>query len=144
MGDQVNATFVEEGAVFLSRDQAPPSLAERTAVALAPKGAKPGIVMADTFEVAATVPKVDIAQREASLGLVDGTNKTVKIGKSLDLTKVSPGDDVTGDTPYRSFGAYVAEDTVTPRTLRAVRATGHRLVCSAMRTASSFQSEGRR
>jgi len=95
VGDQVNATFVEEVAVFLSRDQAPPGLAEGTAVALAPKGAKPGIVMADTVEVAATVQKIDVTQRQVTLGFVDGSSKTVKVGKGVDLESINRGDDVT-------------------------------------------------
>jgi len=95
VGDQVNATFVEEMAVFLSRDQAPPSLAEGTVVALAPKGARPGIVMADTVEVAVTVQKVDVTQRQVTLGFADGSSKTVKVGKGVDLTKINRGDDVT-------------------------------------------------
>jgi len=95
VGDQVKATFVEQVAVFLSKDQAPPSLAEGTVVALAPKGAKPGIVMADTVEVTATVENVDVTQGKVTLAFMDGTSKTVKVRKGVNLTTVKRGDDVT-------------------------------------------------
>ena len=95
VGDQVKATVIEELAVFLGKTKAQLSAGAGAAVALAPKGARPGIVMADTAEVTATVTAVDAETRTVSLQFVDGTRKTVKVGNSVDLSKVGPGDSVT-------------------------------------------------
>jgi hypothetical protein len=95
VGDPVQATVIEELAVFLGKGKERPSAGAGAGVALAPKGARPGIVMADTTEVTATVTAVDTETRTVGLEFVDGTRKTVKVGKGVDLTRVSPGDGVT-------------------------------------------------
>jgi translation elongation factor P/translation initiation factor 5A len=95
LGDQVKATVIEEIAVFLAKGQGQSSIGAGTAVALAPKNVRPGIVMADTAQVTATITAVDTAMRSVTLQFVDGTRKTVKVGKDVDLTKVSAGDSVT-------------------------------------------------
>jgi hypothetical protein len=64
-------------------------------VALAPKGARPGIVMANTVAVTATVKTVNARTRKVTLQFADGTSRTVTVGKAVDLAKVSPGDNVT-------------------------------------------------
>lgn len=93
--DQVKATVTEKLAVFLSKDKAPPSAGVAATVALAPKGTMPGGVIADTAEVTATVTAVDAKTRKVTLTFIDGTTDTVKVGKAVDLSKVSPGDTVT-------------------------------------------------
>jgi hypothetical protein len=95
VGDQVNTTVIEELAVFLRKGDARPSAGAAAAVALKPLGARPGIVVADSMEITATVTAVDTKTRTVGLQFVDGTRKTVKVGKSVDLSKVSPGDGVT-------------------------------------------------
>jgi hypothetical protein len=52
-------------------------------------------VIADSTEVAATVTAVDTKTWTVRLQFVDGTRKTVKVGKSVDLSKVSPSASVT-------------------------------------------------
>lgn len=95
VGDQVTATVIEELAVFLAKGKERPSAGAVSAVALKPLGTRPGIVVADSTQVTATVTAVDTKTRTVGLQFVDGTRKTVKVGKSVDLTKVSPGDGVT-------------------------------------------------
>jgi carbon starvation protein CstA len=95
VGDQVKATVIEELAVFLRKGEPRPSTGVGAAVALTPLGARPGIVVADSTEVTATVTAVDTKARTVRLQFLDGTRKTVKVGKSVDLTKVRPGDGVT-------------------------------------------------
>jgi Cu/Ag efflux protein CusF len=94
VGDKVEAELVEELAVFLSKDGAPPSATETAAVAVAPKGSKPGVFMADTVRVSARIKAVDTGKRKVTLQLPDGTTKTVQAGKSVDLSKVRAGDDI--------------------------------------------------
>jgi len=95
VSDLVKATVTEKLAVNLSKDKAPASAGVAATVVLAPKGAPPGGVVAGTSEVTATVTSVDAKARKVTLKFVDGTSDTVKVGKAIDLSKVSPGDSVT-------------------------------------------------
>lgn len=92
--DRVNVTVTEALAVFLGTGT-PPSAAGAAAVALAPIGAKPGAMMADTVQMTATVSAIDAKHRKVTLTLPDGTSKKVKVGKMVDLSKVKAGDNVT-------------------------------------------------
>jgi hypothetical protein len=93
--DLVKATITERLAVNLNKDKAPASAGVAATVVLAPKGAAPGGVVAGTSEVTATVTNVDAKTRKVTLQFVDGSSETVKVGKAIDLSKVSPGDSVT-------------------------------------------------
>jgi len=94
-GYLVKLTVTEKIAVNLSKDKAPASAGVGAAVVLAPKGAMPGGVVAGTAEVTATITAVDAEARKVTLKFVDGSSDTVAVGKSVDLTKVSPGDTIT-------------------------------------------------
>ena len=94
VGDRVDATVTEELAVYLGHGN-PPSAAGAAGVALAPVGAKPGAITADTVEITAKVTAVDAAKRKVTLELPDGSKKTVKAGKQIDLSSIKVGDNVT-------------------------------------------------
>jgi len=94
VNDRVNATLTEELAVYLSHGN-PPSAAGAAGVALAPVGAKPGAITADTVQITAKVTAVDAAKRKVTLELPDGSKKTVKAGKQVDLSSIKAGDNVT-------------------------------------------------
>ena len=95
VGDRVTVKVTEALAVFLRPQGTPPSAGEETAVALAPKGAMPGGIVATTSEVTARVVSVDAASHHATLQLPDGRKRTVSVNPSIDLTKVAPGSAVT-------------------------------------------------
>ena len=95
VGDRVNATVTEELAVLLRQAGTPPSAGEGAEVALAPKGAMPGGVVAETAEVTARVVSVDTMSRRVTLQFVDGSTKTVRVNPDIDLANVAPGDAVT-------------------------------------------------
>jgi hypothetical protein len=97
VGDKVNATLVEALAVYLRQSSAPASAGEAETVSLAPqaKGAEPGIVMTDTKEVTGKVQFVDRKNHTVTLKFDDGSRKTVRVNKSVDLAGVKAGDDVT-------------------------------------------------
>jgi len=95
IGDRVHATVTEELVVSLRPSDAPPSEGEAATVDLAPVGAKPGVLMADTVEITAKITAVDDKQRKVTFQFADGTEKTLKVGKDADLSRVKPGDDVT-------------------------------------------------
>jgi hypothetical protein len=95
VGDRVNVTVTETLAVFLRPQGTPASVGEGAAVALAPKGAMPGGIVATTTEVTARVVSVDTASHHVTLGLPDGSKRTVSVNPRIDLAKVAPGDAVT-------------------------------------------------
>lgn len=87
VGDQLNLTVTEEIVVSMATDAAPPGDGAVTVVTLAPKGAKPGAVTASTEQVTATVAAINLKQHKATLLFPDGTSKTFKVRKDVDLTK---------------------------------------------------------
>jgi hypothetical protein len=95
IGDQVKAVVTEQAAIFLRRQGAPPSAGAGAAVALAPRGAKPGGMLVDTEEITATITAVDAPHRKVTFQLVDGSKKTVTIGKRVDLANVKVGESLT-------------------------------------------------
>ena len=95
VGDRVKVTVTEELAVFLRKAGTPPSIGEGAEVALAPKGAMPGGVVAETAEVTARVVSVDTMSRRVTLQFVGGSTKTVRVNPNIDLANVAPGDAVT-------------------------------------------------
>jgi len=94
INDRVDITSTEELAVFLGAG-APPSVTGAAGVALAPIGAKPGGVIANTVEITAQVTAIDAKHRHVTLSLPDGTSKKVKAGKRVNLAAVKVGDSVT-------------------------------------------------
>jgi hypothetical protein len=94
VGDKVNATVAERVVVFVRSGNTVPSSEQTTAVAVAPKGAKPGVVAVDAQEVVATVKSIDTAARKATLQFSDGETRTVAVRPDVDLQKYKVGDSV--------------------------------------------------
>jgi len=94
VGDQIRATLTKELVVFLRKPGEPAADGGAGAIALAPVGAKPGIVMAGTVEVTAKVEAVDLKRHEATLLFPDGTSKTVPVRPDVDLTRAKLGEEV--------------------------------------------------
>jgi hypothetical protein len=94
IGDQLKVTVAEELVVYLAEAGAPPGGGASALVALAPEGAKPGVLMAETVQVTAKVKAIDVARHKATLQFPDGSTKTVAVRKDVDLTKREVGEDV--------------------------------------------------
>ena len=95
VGDSVNLTFVDEVAAYVRKADAPPVAEEGAMVALAPKGAKPGVMMAETVEVKAKIESVNTKKHTITFLNPDGSKKTVKVGKKAkELKELLKGDDV--------------------------------------------------
>lgn len=94
VGDVVKVTLIDELAVYLGGGE---SMGASTtgAVALAPVGAKPGTVMAETVKVTAKITALNAKSRSVTLKFSDGTSKTIKVGKDVNLAKANVGDTVT-------------------------------------------------
>jgi ABC-type Fe3+-hydroxamate transport system substrate-binding protein len=95
VGDQLKVAVTEELAVSMAPEGAPPSDGGVTAVVLAPKGAKPGGIVANTVQVTATVKAIDLKHHKATLEFPDGTTKTVAVRKDVDLTQRQVGEKVS-------------------------------------------------
>jgi len=95
-GDQVRATMAEEVAVSIDKSGAPSTAEERRVVASAPKGARPGVIIADSKQVAAKIESIDPANRTITLAEPGGEKpRTVKVGRQVDLSQFKRGDDVS-------------------------------------------------
>lgn len=94
VGDEVRAEVVAEIAVSLIPGGAPTSIGEAAAVALAPAGDKPGIVMVDSVEATAKIIAIDAHAHTVTLEFLDESTKEVKVAKHRDLSRVALGDSV--------------------------------------------------
>jgi hypothetical protein len=93
--DKVDATLKEQLLIFVDRDgDRDPSVTHAAALARTPKGARPGAIVAEGFEIVATVQSIDTAKRQATLQFADGKSKTVPVRGDVDLAKYKPGDSV--------------------------------------------------
>ncbi|HEY9159779.1 MAG TPA: hypothetical protein VIS94_01655 [Desulfomonilia bacterium] len=95
-GDKVVAKYLESIAVFVRKTSDPPSAGELDAVGVAPKGAKPGMVMVQTDELTAKVNAVDVKKRTITLAGPEGKTKKFKVDKRVEkLGDIKKGDDIT-------------------------------------------------
>ena len=93
-GDQLKVTVTEELVAYLADAGEPPTEGAATTVALAPKGARPGGVIADTVQVTAKVSAIDLAHHKATLQFPDGSKRTVAVRPDVDLTQRRVGEEV--------------------------------------------------
>jgi len=93
-GDLVNLTLTEELVVFVDDEQAAQGDGSAAVVALAPKGAQPGGLVAETTQITGTVTSIDLMKHTATLRFEDGTTKTFKVRDDVDLGKHKAGERV--------------------------------------------------
>jgi hypothetical protein len=94
VGDLVKATVTEELVIFMDDEGAPSGEGEAGVVALAPKGAKPGGLVAQVTQVTATVVAIDQTKRTATLRFDDGTTETFPVREDINLDQHSVGERV--------------------------------------------------
>ena len=95
VGDQVKATLLESVAVAVSKSSAAPDAGARGVVAVAPKGAMPGVIIAKTRQITAKIVSVDTAARTVTVEGPMGGKPTIKVGPKVNLDQLQNGDDVT-------------------------------------------------
>jgi hypothetical protein len=98
VGDQVKAAVTEQLVVFVRKPGEPSGDGAAGVVALAPIGAKPGGVIANTEEITAKVKAIDLKHRKATLLFPDGTSHTFAVRPDVDMTKHAVGDEVVFST----------------------------------------------
>lgn len=94
VGDQVKVTVTEQLAVCMAADAPLASDGEAALVALAPKGAKPGGLMASTVQMTAKIKAINLKHHKATLQFPDGKSKTFAVRKDVDLTQRKVGEEV--------------------------------------------------
>ena len=93
-GDKVRATVSEALAISVRKAGVPSNARNATTVSLAPKGAKPGIFVANTVEVNGTIESIDAAKRTITLRKPAGEPRTLKLAPTVKLANLRKGDDV--------------------------------------------------
>lgn len=94
LGDHAKASIRSELMLALADASALPLDAGVAQVALAPKGAKPGGLMAETQEYTATVTAINNRRREVTLQLPDDTTRTLTVRPDIDLSQRKVGEKV--------------------------------------------------
>ncbi len=95
VGDKLSISVTEEIIILVSKSNEASSAAESHSVGVAPKGAKPGMVMVDTSTVNAKILAVDAPKHRVTLEEPDGKKKTIKVSKNFqNLDQLQPGETV--------------------------------------------------
>ena len=91
--DRIVTEYLESIAVFVA-PAGTPALGDMGLVEVAPLGEKPGMAIADTFMVAATIDAIDPDERLVTLRGEDGFQTAVKVADDVDLDEFKVGDQV--------------------------------------------------
>ena len=95
VGDKVTVRYTQALAVFVRKGDEPPSTSEKQTVQLAPKGEKPGGVVARTIQLTGTVQSVDARKRMVDVRVPAGDVRTFKVDPRVkNLSQVKKGDKV--------------------------------------------------
>lgn len=95
VGDKVEATYAEEMSISVNKSGAAPSMQEKTAVVRAPKGAKPGVILASSTEVTGVVTAIDHKARTVTLMGPKGKEATFPVKEGVKgFENVAKGDNV--------------------------------------------------
>src|SRR5262249_47110900 len=83
IGDVVKATVTSELTVAMADAASPRVESASSTVALAPKGAKPGGIVAETQQYTATITKINLKRHQATLHFPDGSTRTFNVRKDV-------------------------------------------------------------
>jgi Cu/Ag efflux protein CusF len=95
VGDKVKMSYAEEMIIMIGKSGKQVGVTGAGAVALSPKGSKPGVVMADTVDATGKVVSVDAAKHRVVMEEPDGKHKTIKVSKKVtNLNELKPGETI--------------------------------------------------
>lgn len=95
VGDKVEATYAEEMSISVNKSGAPANMEEKEAVVRAPKGAKPGIIIANSTEVTGVVTAIDQKARTVTLKGPKGKEATFPVKEGVKgFSNMTKGDNV--------------------------------------------------
>jgi Cu/Ag efflux protein CusF len=91
--DRIVTEYLESVAVFVA-PAGMPALGDMGLVEVAPLGEKPGVAVADTFMVAATIDAIDTDARTVTLRGEDGFQTVFRVADDVNLGDFTVGDEV--------------------------------------------------
>lgn len=95
VGDHLTLSYTEEIVILVGKSNGSPSAMAGEEVGVAPKGARPGMVMVETSALSAKILAVDPAKHRVALEDPDGKKKTIKLSKKVtNLDQLKPGETV--------------------------------------------------
>lgn len=95
VGDHLKLSYTEEIIILVGKSSETPGAASAGEVGVAPKGAKPGMVMVQTTAVSAKILEVDAAKHRVTIEDPDGKKKKIKLSKNIgNLDKLKAGETV--------------------------------------------------
>jgi hypothetical protein len=94
VGDELKLLVTEELLVRMADENTPAGNEAAALVALTPKGAKPGGVLAEVRQVTGTIKAINTADRTATLQFETGDTKTFPVRRDVDLSKYKVGEKV--------------------------------------------------
>lgn len=95
VGDHLTLTYAEEIVILVGKTKETAGAKDAGLVSIAPKGSKPGSVMAETTSLTAKVLSVDTQERHVVLEEPDGKEKTVKLSKKVsNLDQLKAGETI--------------------------------------------------
>jgi hypothetical protein len=94
VGDVLQMTLTEQLVVAMAEPGERSDGASLALVALAPKGVKPGGLLAETTRVTGTVTTLDPRKCTVTLRFEDGSSKTLPVRADVDLSQHKAGDQV--------------------------------------------------
>lgn len=95
VGDTVRAIVTSELTVAMADASTERIESASQTVALAPKGAKPGMFVTETQQYTATITDINLKKRQATLHFPDGSDRTFNVRKDVDLSQRKVGEQVT-------------------------------------------------
>lgn len=94
VGEQIGFQATEAMALVIRKDGRPPADAAAIELAAATNGKTTGVFEGQALEVSAKVIAIDPGARRVTFQFADGTTKTMKAHKSVDLSGLAVGDTV--------------------------------------------------
>jgi len=95
VGDHLKLAYTEEIIIMVGKSNETPGADAAGAVSVAPKGAKPGIVMVDTIAVSGKILAVDAQKHRVTIEDPDGKKKTLKVSKNVqNLDQLQAGETI--------------------------------------------------
>ncbi len=91
--DRIVTEYLESVAVFVA-PAGTPALGDMGLVEVAPIGEKPGVAIADTFMIAATIDAIDVSERIVALRGDDGFQTAIRVADDVDMDTFKVGDEV--------------------------------------------------
>jgi hypothetical protein len=94
VGDRVNASIQERMVVFVSSNRPGAAVSRAEALAVAPEGAKPGVMTAEAFEIVGKITSIELGPRRATIQFPGGQTRTVTARSDVYLSRYKVGDSV--------------------------------------------------